>query len=198
MTDTEHFRALETMYLAASINRIYKPTIAVAEGRADIEIEIAEKFFHAAGAVHGSVYFKMLDDAAYFAANSLEREFFLLTASFTTYLTHPITSGVVKSVGTVGTRTGRQFIAESVAYNSDGQEIGRGNGLFVRGKCPLRDVAGYGRPQRTTALGRKQTGKWNMFVRDGLGWTRYQAISTPKYISTRCLSWMYSFNTGLR
>jgi acyl-coenzyme A thioesterase PaaI-like protein len=145
MTDTEHFRALKTMYLAAPINRIYKPTFAAAEGLADIEIEIAEKFFHAAGAVHGSVYFKMLDDAAYFAANSLEREFFLLTASFTTYLTRPITSGVVKSVGTVGTQTGRQFIAESVAYNSDGQEIGRGNGLFVRGKRSLRDVAGYGR-----------------------------------------------------
>lgn len=143
MTDFEHFRALEKMYLAAPLNQIYRPTITILEGRAEIEIEVAERFFHSAGAVHGSVYFKMLDDAAFFAANSLEPDFFLLTVSFVTYLTRPISTGVIRSVGKVATRTGRQFIAESVAYDSDGMEIGRGNGVFVRGKHSLSDVESY-------------------------------------------------------
>ena len=146
MTDTEHFRALERMYLAAPINRIYRPNVAITEGCAEIQIELTERFFHSAGAVHGSVYFKMLDDAAFFAANSLERESFLLTMSFTTYLTRPIVSGVIRSVGTVATQTGRQFIAESVVYDSEGQEVGRGNGIFVKGKHPLSAVRSYERP----------------------------------------------------
>lgn len=145
MTENEHFRALEEMYLAAPINRIYEPTVEITEGRAEIEVELAEKFFHSAGAAHGSVYFKMLDDAAFFAANSLELDSFLLTMSFTTYLTRPVRSGVIRSVGTVATQTGRQFIAESVAYNSDDQEIGRGNGLFIKGKHPLSHVQSYQR-----------------------------------------------------
>lgn len=145
MTDIDHFRALEKMYLAAPVNEFYQPTIEISEGRAKIEIEIAEKFFHSAGAVHGSVYFKMLDDAAFFAANSLESDSFLLTMSFTTYLTSPLVSGAVRSVGTVATRTGRQFIAESVIYDSDGQEAGRGNGIFIKGKVPLSNVASYNR-----------------------------------------------------
>jgi len=107
------------------------------------KIEISEKYYHAAEAVHGSVYFKMLDDAAFFAANSLEAEVLVLTTSFTTYLTRPVSSGIIRSVGRVVNRNKTQFIAESVVYDSEGKEIGRGNGLFVRSKLLLKDAAGY-------------------------------------------------------
>ncbi len=70
-----HFRAQENMYLAAPINRFFEPGIKVDEGTAEITVPVKEELFHAAGAVHGSTYFKVLDDAAFFAANSLERDF---------------------------------------------------------------------------------------------------------------------------
>ena len=92
-----------------------------------------------------SVYFKMLDEAAFFAANSLEREVFVLTVSFTTYLTRPVSAGIMRAVGNVVNETRTQFIAESVVYNSQGNAIGRGNGLFVRGKHRLTDTPGYGK-----------------------------------------------------
>ncbi len=139
----EHFRCLESMYVAAPINDFYRPKIEVREGEATIEIEISEKYYHAFKAVHGSVYFKMLDDAAFFAANSLEAEVLVLTTSFTTYLTRPVSSGILRSVGRVVNRNKTQFIAESVVYDSKGKEIGRGNGLFVRSKLLLKDAAGY-------------------------------------------------------
>ena len=59
MDNEKHYRALEKMYLAAPINQIYKPRITVSTERAEIEIDVSEKLFHAARAVHGSVYFKM-------------------------------------------------------------------------------------------------------------------------------------------
>jgi uncharacterized protein (TIGR00369 family) len=139
-----HFTALENMYRAAPVNRYYRPTITIGEGQAEIEIAVREDFFHSGGAVHGSVYFKMLDDAAFFAANSLEREVFVLTNTFTTYLTRPVTDGIIRSVGTVVHRTRSQFLAESIAYNGEGKEIGRGNGLFVRSRNPLTQALGYG------------------------------------------------------
>lgn len=131
------------MYAAAPINEIYMPRIEVREGKATIEIELSEKYHHAAGAVHGSVYFKMLDDAAFFAANSLEGDVFVLTTSFTTYLTRPVSLGIIRSVGRVVNRNKKQFIAESVAYDSESNEIGRGSGVFVRGGFPLREALGY-------------------------------------------------------
>ncbi len=143
MAKDSHFKKLEKMYLAAPINEFYCPLIKITDSEATIEIEVTEKLFHSADAVHGSVYFKMLDDAAFFAANSLEREYFVLTTSFTTYLTRPITSGRIRSVGRVVNRNKSQFIVESVAYNSENKEIGRGNGIFVCGKLPLKKARGY-------------------------------------------------------
>lgn len=144
MTDSKtHFRNLENMYQAAPLNDYYSPVMTVSEGGAEISIDIDKKFFHAGQAVHGSVYFKMLDDAAFFAANSLESEVFVLTTSFTTYLTKPISSGKMLAVGKVVNKNRTQFIAEAVVYNEKGKEIGRGNGIFVRSKNKLSDVDGY-------------------------------------------------------
>ena len=143
MSKDPHFAALERMYLAAPINEIFRPRIDVSDSEATIEIEVSERLFHAAGAVHGSVYFKMLDDAAFFAANSLERDVFVLTSSFTTYLTRPISSGTLRSVGRVVNQTKSQFLSEAVAYDSEGNEVGRGSGVFVRGKFPLSEARGY-------------------------------------------------------
>ena len=143
MSQKVHFERLVSMYAAAPINKIYAPSMDVSEGEAVIEIELSEKYHHSAGGVHGSVYFKMLYDAAFFAANSLEEQFFVLTTSFTTYITRPVASGKMKAIGKVVNRNRSQFIAESIVYDSESREIGRGNGIFVKGKVPLTDAAGY-------------------------------------------------------
>jgi len=140
----QHYRALEKMYLSAPINTMYKPRIKISEKYAEIEMDVKTSFFHSAGAVHGSVYFKMLDDAAFFAANSVENEYFVLTVSFTTYLTKPISGGCLRSVGVVVNQTRKQIIAEAVVYDENGEEVGRGSGIFVRGKMPLVDALGHG------------------------------------------------------
>ena len=139
----QHFKSLENMYAAAPINEIYRPTIKISKGQAVIEIELDSRYHHSAGAVHGSVYFKMLDDAAFFAANSLEHEVFVLTTSFTTYMTRPVSSGKLRAVGRVVNQNKSQFIAEAVVYDSQDNEIGRGSGVFVRGKFPLIQARGY-------------------------------------------------------
>lgn len=143
MIDARHFKSLENMYAAAPINEIYHPVMTVSKGAAEIQIELSEKFHHSAGGVHGSVYFKMLDDAAFFAANSHEYEVFVLTTSFTTYITRPVSQGRLRAVGKVVNKNNTQFIAESVVYDSNDNEIGRGNGVFVRSKLPLNQAKGY-------------------------------------------------------
>ena len=141
--DTSHYRALERMYAAAPINSIFQPVMTVSEAAAEVEIELSEKYHHSAGGVHGSVYFKMLDDAAFFAANSLEKDVFVLTSTFTTYLTRPVSQGKLKALGRVVNSNRTQFIAEAIVYDSSGNEVGRGNGIFVRSKLLLSQAAGY-------------------------------------------------------
>ena len=143
MKAKEHYRALENMYLAAPINEFFDPQIKISYERAEISIEVKENFFHAANAVHGSVYFKMLDDAAYFAANSIEFDCFVLTTEFKTVLTRPISSGSMKSIGKVLSKIETEIVVEAILYNDSGKEIGRGSGIFFRGKRPLVDIPSY-------------------------------------------------------
>ena len=147
MTKDGHFMGLQNMYLEAPINEFYRPSIEVSDSRADIEIEVTGAFFHSFGAVHGSVYFKMLDDAAFFAANSLERKVLVLTTSFTTYLTRPVSSGTLRALGRVVNRNRSQFISEAILYDSEDNEVGRGSGVFVRSKVPLSEARGYATPE---------------------------------------------------
>lgn len=143
MASTAHFTALRNMYLAGPINDFFRPRIEVREGEATIELDVSEKLHHSAGGLHGSVYFKMLDDAAFFAANSLETHFFLVTSSFTTYFLRPVATGTLRSVGRVVHRSRSQYLAEAVVSDADGNDVARGHGVFVRGRLALAQARGY-------------------------------------------------------
>jgi uncharacterized protein (TIGR00369 family) len=138
-----HFRRLENMYLGAPINRLYQPTIHIGEGTAEIAITVDPKFFHSAGALHGSVYFKLLDDACFFAVGALVEDVFVLTTSFTTYLTRPVTGGTLTARGRVVHAGKGVFLAEAVLTGSDAKEVGRGNGAFMKSKIALSPELGY-------------------------------------------------------
>ncbi len=81
--DPDHHRKLENMYRCSPCNEFYAPEITIGDGSAEVTFAVRPEFHHAAGTLHGSVYFKALDDAAYFAAASLRDGHFLVTSTFT-------------------------------------------------------------------------------------------------------------------
>lgn len=142
MTNEEHFRKLERMYLSAPINEIYSPSVSISQGEAEIRTEVKPDFFHSAGALHGAVYFKLLDDAAFFAANSLVQDCFILTVSFNLHLMRPVSKGILVSKGHVISGSINYFVAESV-LTVDNKEVAKGTGSFLRSRIKLSEVASY-------------------------------------------------------
>ena len=109
-----HWRALEGLYSSAPVNALFDSTLAVTgEGTARITFEVTESAYHAAGAAHGTIYFKMLDDAAFYAANTLVTDRFLLTTSFNLHFTKPVREGKVVAEGRWVSGRRRVFVAES-------------------------------------------------------------------------------------
>lgn len=143
MTNQEHYRKLERMYLGARVNEYFSPSAQIGEGKAEVSIEVRPDFFHAANAVHGYLYFKVLDDSTFFAVNSLVDDVFVLTVSFNLHFTRPVTKGVLKAMAEVVSRSKRLFIAEGVAVDSRGRDVGRGTGTFMRSDIPLTPEVGY-------------------------------------------------------
>lgn len=139
-----HWRALESLYASAPVNKLFDSTLSiVAKGKSRIAFQIDEKFHHAAGAAHGTIYFKMLDDAAFYAANTLVTDRFLLTTSFNLHFTKPVRSGQVIAEGRWISGRRRVFVAESRLVDAEGEEIGRGTGTFMRSRIALSSLDGY-------------------------------------------------------
>jgi uncharacterized protein (TIGR00369 family) len=139
-----HYRALEALYAAAPINALFASRLEIpGEGRAFIRFTVDERMHHAAGAAHGTIYFKMLDDAAFYAANSLVTDRFLLTTGFNLNFTKPIRTGEVVAEGRWISGRRRVFVAEASLVDASGEVIGRGTGTFMRSHIPLSGLAGY-------------------------------------------------------
>lgn len=139
-----HFRALERLYAEAPINSLFQSALKISErGFARIRFDVDERYYHAAGAVHGTSYFKMLDDAAFYAANSLVSDRFLLTTAFNLLFTRPLKSGTVTAEGRWVSGKRRVFVADSRLIDEDGEEIARGTGTFMRSHIPLAGLPGY-------------------------------------------------------
>ncbi len=141
-----HWRALESLYASAPINALFASELSITgEGTSRIVFNIDHKVYHAAGAAHGTIYFKMLDDAAFYAANTLVTDRFLLTTSFNLHFSRPVRSGPVIAEGRWISSRRRVLVAEARLVDLEGEEIGRGTGTFMRSHIPLSGLDGYAR-----------------------------------------------------
>lgn len=139
-----HWRALEGLYASAPINQLFASHLDVTgEGTARITFAVEPDCFHAAGAAHGTIYFKMLDDAAFYAANTLVTDRFLLTTSFNMFLSKPIKGGRIVAEGRWVSGRRRVLVAESRLVDEEGEEVGRGTGTFMRSRIALSSLPGY-------------------------------------------------------
>jgi uncharacterized protein (TIGR00369 family) len=139
-----HFETLIAMYDSAPINKWFQPRLRIEEaGRAEIEMPVREDFYHAGRAIHGAVYFKALDDATFFAVQSLVTDFFVVTSSFQLYFLRPVSEGHLLARGQVVSRSKRLYITEGVLLDNRGKEVARGSGTFMPSSMQLGPELGY-------------------------------------------------------
>lgn len=143
MSKNEHYRKLENLMHSAPIVKLAGARVEISHEQAEITLPAKQELFHAAGALHGAMYFLALDNAAFFAVNSVVEDVFVLTVSFNIYLLRPVDKGIIKAIGKVVNSTRTQYLAESVLYDSENREIARGSGVFVKSKIRLTPEIGY-------------------------------------------------------
>ncbi|MCP4201031.1 MAG: PaaI family thioesterase [bacterium] len=134
------------MYLSAPTNAHYQPGIEISQAAARVTIDVRSEFHHAAGGVHGSVYFKALDDACFFAANSVVEDVFVLTSQFNIQLVRPISEGRLIAAGRV-LHSGRSSqIVRGELHDESGNLLAVGQGTFIRSGDRLTSEMGYRLP----------------------------------------------------
>ena len=144
--EAAHLRALEALYESAPVNRLFESRLTLPDaGRSEIRFTVSPEAYHAAGAAHGTLYFKMLDDAAFYAANGMVSDRFLLTTAFNLHFTKPMRGGQALAEGRWISGKRRVFVAEARIVDSAGDECARGTGTFMRSHIALSGLDGYRR-----------------------------------------------------
>lgn len=139
-----HFANLERMFHLAPIQELLSGAeMNVEKEKATYKLNISEAYFHAANALHGAVYFKLLDDSAYFAAASIEETYFLLTKSYTIHFRRPVEVDKLIAIGEVVSQQDGEIICRSHITNLAGKLVAEGEGVFVRSKKLLAEQPGY-------------------------------------------------------
>lgn len=139
-----HFQRLTRLYENAPIHNFYQGIeMKVEDKKSTITLPIDSRYFHGGMAVHGSVYFKLLDDAAYFACQTQIHDYFILTTNFNINLRRPITSGIITATGEFESMNDSIIIGKSTLKDENGKICGTGVGEFMKSKTRLEDLKDY-------------------------------------------------------
>jgi len=138
MNRHDHYDFLVRLFHSAPINQniFIGSELTLSEGEARYQLEVKTDYFHGAEAMHGAVYFKLLDDAAYFACATLVDDYFLVTKSYEIQFVRPVPGGSLIAKGRVLEVTDEGFLAESEIHNEQGKLVGKGKGIFVKSRKP--------------------------------------------------------------
>ena len=89
------------------------------------------------------VYFKCLDDATFFAVNSVVFDVFVLTVTFNIVLVRPVTAGRISARGRLVHTSRSLYLAEAELRDESQKLVATGSGTFMRSKITLGPEVGY-------------------------------------------------------
>ncbi len=125
---------LSQEYLIHPMHKDLDLSIDIGVGKVSLVLMVQPNILNLVGIMHGSYYFKLMDDACFFAALSLKKSKFVATANFTIHYFRPASSGRLIAEAHVLEHFGKRYVCECVIKDEEGKKYGCGSGLFVEPK----------------------------------------------------------------
>lgn len=139
-----HYRRLEHMFLCAPINQLFNGVhMELAPGSCVIRWQVTGNFFHAGKSLHGAIYTKFLDDAAYFSAATLNDRHFIVTKSLHVRFLRPVAEGLLTATGKSETGADGSLRTTAVLHVSETILVATAEARFTNSKLLLADVDDY-------------------------------------------------------
>ena len=138
-----HYKKLESMYMGAPFNKSLKSSIKISQGECSVEMKIQKNMQNAGDSMHGAYYFMMLDNAAFFAINSLVEDVLIITKSFEINFLKTVKTGKLIAKAKFSEKTMGNYIAIAELYDDQENLIGKGKGIFRRSKLQLDKINNY-------------------------------------------------------
>ena len=138
-----HLEKLENMYLSDPVNKEFNPGVTILEGEAEIHIPVRKKVSNADGSIIGCICYKLMEDAAILAVNSIVNDVQVSASNFNVYLSNTAASRELTARAKFMGNSGNQILVETVVLDDNRNEIARGNGAFIKSSTELNQLDGY-------------------------------------------------------
>jgi uncharacterized protein (TIGR00369 family) len=140
----QHFERLKRSCLGANISRLLRRHIEIeSPGKAKVVVPFNPAFTQNSDLLHGAILFEAADTAAFFAANSIEETFSVLTADFYINFLRPVRSEGIYAIGQVVKGGKTLTIVRSDVYSESGKLVAAGQGTYMVTSLRLDAVPGY-------------------------------------------------------
>ena len=123
-----------TKYLKHPMHHNLNMNVELGNKSATIQLTIHDSIINLVGIVHGAIYFKLIDDACFFAALSAKKSNFVATSNMTIHYLTPASEGVLIAHAKMITKQGRKYLCECDIKDKEGTIYAYGSGSFVEPK----------------------------------------------------------------
>ncbi len=125
------------MYLSDDLNAKNDTGIRLQEGESEIVTTLDGQHCRSDGSLDNASCFKLLGDAASLAVNSVVQDVLVRAESFNVRFDHMMPTGELAAKGRLLGLSEGQYLAESVVVDSEGREVCRGTGAFVKSETAM-------------------------------------------------------------
>jgi len=139
----KHYDGLEKMHLKSPINDLIKSKINISQGKAQVNFKNSIAMRDALGNIHNAYIFMGLEEAAFFAANSLIEDVLVSNKSFELIFSKPTKSVELIAKGKFEEKSMGNYIISAELYDQDEKLIAKAKGIFRRSKNLLEDIKNY-------------------------------------------------------
>ncbi|RAP30762.1 thioesterase [Candidatus Marinamargulisbacteria bacterium SCGC AG-343-D04] len=123
-----------TSYLNHEMHRNLDLRLEMNDGKSTLSCVISNTILNLVGIVHGAIYFKLMDDACFFAALSIENSHFVATADFNIHYIKPASKGRLTAYAHIVNHRKNRYLCACDIKNDAGELCAHGTGTFVEPK----------------------------------------------------------------
>jgi uncharacterized protein (TIGR00369 family) len=141
-TSNSHCQKLAAMYNQMPFNKDLEPQMSfITLGECKVEAAVNPLFFHGGGIIHGSIIFRLLDDACTFAAWSYVEDKLCVTKNLHIHYQSPINEGTMQAYGKVLeiSQTANEITVEGVMMNQE-KEVARCTAVIARMSAKVKKM----------------------------------------------------------
>ena len=104
------------------------------QGKAQVGLTVHKSILNLVGILHGAIYFKLIDDACFFAGLSLNKSNFIATSSMSIHYLKPVSKGRIIADAAVVDQVGKKYVCEAAIQDLNGVKYAFGSGMFIEPK----------------------------------------------------------------